>query len=419
MGPSAGPSDGASNGTPTGTPDPIAVPVETRPERAAARPDLRELLLEHQVRGEEKAVFDGPLWFDVRVTRTEVELLERLWAVDGDEGLLRLHAIAQEAIERSLDAYPPPEELRAKGLEKTLNLYLNDGHADAYRHVYGSARLAQEFGTDFAVSYTTAHEGGADNEPHREAMDVFNNALGLAIVAAHPKATREELDEEVRRRLFSGEALVQDADGAIEWSDRVAVGEHGHEPGHSTLRGLGLSTVVEPRVPPPWEPPAEGTLPAPDPLDWGDVLFRTENVDVSSSRGLRDYVDPLELVDYALPGTEGPRFALAPFGGGDDLLGDGGVAGIAFGGGTADSAFGHVEAPRFGFVEHGIELEPVEPPFSERFRSPRVPPLLLGAGGEAWSREAGAAQDGAQEAFGKDSRGDAALAPDGLAPGPA
>lgn len=105
-----------------------------------------------------------------------------------------------------------------------------DGHRDAFRHTYWNARLAQEFGRDWAHAFTTAHEGLPNNPAHREAMDLYNNALGIGIGAANPKATPEELSRLVLEAVAQGKTVVIDSGGQLQWSDRVPVGRHGLTP---------------------------------------------------------------------------------------------------------------------------------------------------------------------------------------------
>ncbi|MEV2224025.1 hypothetical protein AB0E01_29675 [Nocardia vinacea] len=40
--------------------------------------------------------------------------------------------------------------------------------------------MTQKFGEDWTESYTTSHEKIGGKPPHREAMDLYNNELGLA-----------------------------------------------------------------------------------------------------------------------------------------------------------------------------------------------------------------------------------------------
>ncbi|MFN3495913.1 MAG: DUF6973 domain-containing protein [Hydrogenophaga sp.] len=103
----------------------------------------------------------------------------------------------------------------------------NDGHRDAFRHSYWSARLTQEYGADWARAFTTAHEGLPGNTADREAMDLYNNSVGIQIAAANPRATPGQLADLVQQAVAKGNTVVIDASGNLEWSDRVALGQHG------------------------------------------------------------------------------------------------------------------------------------------------------------------------------------------------
>jgi hypothetical protein len=84
--------------------------------------------------------------------------------------------------------------------------------------------MTHRFGYDFARDYGIAHERLPDghNPAHREAMDLHNNEVGRRIATAHLGASAEELLELADQALQRGELLVIDADGHIQWSDRVA-----------------------------------------------------------------------------------------------------------------------------------------------------------------------------------------------------
>ncbi|MCU0763614.1 MAG: hypothetical protein MUF76_11780 [Hydrogenophaga sp.] len=114
----------------------------------------------------------------------------------------------------------------------------NDGHRDAFRHSYWSARLTQEYGADWARAFTTAHEGLPGNTADREAMDLYNNSVGIQIGAANPRATPEQLADLVQLAVTQGNTVVIDPSGNLEWSDRVGLGQH----------GLASSEVIAPHL---------------------------------------------------------------------------------------------------------------------------------------------------------------------------
>lgn len=99
---------------------------------------------------------------------------------------------------------------------------------DAYRHALAAAMLTSEFGGDFATDITTAHERnpnadalGDNNQPiagsgdAAEAMDLYNNAVGIAIAEANPGATQAELEAAIMAAYENGEFLTMDQDGNL------------------------------------------------------------------------------------------------------------------------------------------------------------------------------------------------------------
>lgn len=84
-----------------------------------------------------------------------------------------------------------------KALAEARRQYPNGGQhngtADAFRHCYWSALLARDIGADNAKAFTDAHEDYEGNPAGEKAMDLHNNAAGIAIGRAHPNATDQEL----------------------------------------------------------------------------------------------------------------------------------------------------------------------------------------------------------------------------------
>lgn len=117
----------------------------------------------------------------------------------------------------------------------------NDGHRDAFRHTYWSARLAQTYGADWARAFTTAHEGLPGNVADREAMDLYNNSIGIDIAMRNPGVSAEKLAELVGAAVGQGRMVVMDGSGAMAWSDHVRLGQH----------GLAPDVVIGPHLPTP------------------------------------------------------------------------------------------------------------------------------------------------------------------------
>lgn len=105
---------------------------------------------------------------------------------------------------------------------------LNDGHGDAFRHMYWNALMTQRYGAEWTENYGAAHEGLGANPPTREAMDLHNNAIGRQIAIDNPNASPEELQRLVHQRIKEGGAIVLDPNGQIAWSNQVEVDKNGH-----------------------------------------------------------------------------------------------------------------------------------------------------------------------------------------------
>jgi hypothetical protein len=190
-----------------------AIPVPTGAPRST-----EQILRDYQVRDDEMTDWEpwGPAgWFTdpIRVTRTEAELLDSLQWRRGLLGLNDFKGIKEQAYSASDDRFDGP------GGE--------DGHQDAFRHIYWNALLSRKFGEEFATAFATAHEGVPGNPADREAMDLYNNELGRRIARENPDASDAELQEIIMREIQSGHALVIDRNGELVFSDQVAVGHTG------------------------------------------------------------------------------------------------------------------------------------------------------------------------------------------------
>jgi hypothetical protein len=106
-----------------------------------------------------------------------------------------------------------------------------DNHNDAFRHVYWSAMLSREFGAEFAQQYTSAHETAPWNTmAGSEAMDLYNNRIGLALAAEHPDASPAELARLADEAVRGGRAVVIGPDGTPMFADTVVEGGTGRAP---------------------------------------------------------------------------------------------------------------------------------------------------------------------------------------------
>jgi hypothetical protein len=103
----------------------------------------------------------------------------------------------------------------------------NDGHIDAFRHAYCSARLTCEFGGAWAEQFASAHEGNDPGNVKTGGMDLHNNHVGCRIALANMGATPAQLADLVKSALERGELVVVDRSGELNWSNQVPIGHHG------------------------------------------------------------------------------------------------------------------------------------------------------------------------------------------------
>jgi hypothetical protein len=95
---------------------------------------------------------------------------------------------------------------------------------DAFRHAYWSARLARDFGPEFARQFTTAHEGNPDPGHYRavqERMDLYNNEAGREIAQANPGLGNDQLADRVEQAVRTGRTVGIKDKREIWSSDQV------------------------------------------------------------------------------------------------------------------------------------------------------------------------------------------------------
>lgn len=152
----------------------------------------------------------------VEVTASEAEMLD-------DLGLLAL----QDMKEMHDEAFQTADERFTKEDQ-------NDNHNDAFRHAYWNAIMTRRFGEDWARNYATAHEGRPDNTQPREAMDLYNNAVGRRIAEEHPDASDEEVADLIEQAVRDGDMVVVGPDGNLVWSNTI---QEGGETGDGAAQG--------------------------------------------------------------------------------------------------------------------------------------------------------------------------------------
>lgn len=231
------------------------------------RPDLAAVRRDYQVPDDALVTYrprlygaiDIPFTEGRQMTRTEGELLDRLTFDRGLVGLSGFRDIARDAFAQGERRYPDNAVAAGIPPDRAREWQGNDGHRDAFRHAYWSARLAQEYGPDWARAFTSAHEGLKGNWANREAMDLYNNSIGIRIGAANRHASPERIAELVEQAVSRGSTVVIDRNGELEWSDRVAAGQH----------GLSREDVIGPRMTTPGVVPTDhkstaALVPAPE-----------------------------------------------------------------------------------------------------------------------------------------------------------
>lgn len=219
--PSGGQPSGADN-TPTVNP----------PVNGTGRPDLNQVLHDYQMPNDPGGMIDwkpgAPLgWFtgSVNVTATEGKMLDGLSVFE-----LKDFSDIKDKAENTANAYYPSPQDKRGNFGSTADFVMwfhNDGHNDAFRHSYWNALMTKRYGADFTENFTNAHEGAPGNPADREAMDLYNNAVGRRIATENPNASDEQLAQLVQQAIQRGEMIVIDRNGNLAWSDGVSYGEHG------------------------------------------------------------------------------------------------------------------------------------------------------------------------------------------------
>ncbi len=164
------------------------------------------------------------------LTTTEGELLDNLSVDKGLIGLSNFRNIKDKAFEVSDREYPNPTTYPAHAGttdEERHNWANNDGHRDAFRHCYWNVLLTKKFGENWTEQFATAHEALPGNPAEREAMDLYNNEVGRQIARSNKGKSEEDLVNIVKNAVNSGRLLVINQLSNLEWSNNVALWEHG------------------------------------------------------------------------------------------------------------------------------------------------------------------------------------------------
>lgn len=171
----------------------------------------------------------------MRVTATEAELLDDLGPfemknVNDAKNAAYDEVAARYGDENGKDPHPGEFEF-------------NDDHADAFRHAYINALNSRDLGEDWTTDFWTAHERIPNNNPAREAMNLYNNEVGRRIARDNPLASDQELADLVEQAVADGEMVVINQDGELTPSNAIAPDQAGHPdpeteplPGHPQER---------------------------------------------------------------------------------------------------------------------------------------------------------------------------------------
>lgn len=217
-----------------------------------ARPDLDTVRTQYQVADDRMidyhprafGAIDIPFTSSVRMTRTEGQLLDQLTFDRGLLGLQQMSDIKDRAFSEGVRRFPDNPVPTGIPADRAREWQGNDGHRDAFRHAYWNALMTQQFGENWTRAFATAHEGGPGNPANREAMDLYNNEVGRSIGAANRNATPDQLANLVEQALNQGKLTVIDNAGNLEWSDRVARGQHGLAPSGTIAPAINTPGVV-------------------------------------------------------------------------------------------------------------------------------------------------------------------------------
>ncbi|ALN86252.1 hypothetical protein LC55x_2987 [Lysobacter capsici] len=285
------------------------------------RPDLANVRSTYQVADDQMIDYrprlygavDIPFTDSVKVTKTEGALLDKLTQDHGLMGLKDFDGMRKLAFSEGVARFPDNPLPATVPPDRAREWQGNDGHRDAFRHAYWNAQMAQKYGSQWSEAFATAHEGVPGNTANREAMDLYNNQIGRSIGAGHPNATPKELADLVEQSLNQGKLVVIDRNGQLEWSDRVAKGQHGLAPDEVIgphLRTPGVvstDTSISANTAPPAPGQPETRLAATDPSGSVERMRQdpmyAQVVAAMEAKGLRD--DGLAANFYAGATREG------------------------------------------------------------------------------------------------------------------
>lgn len=194
------------------------------------RPAIEDVLHNYQIQEDAMADFDAPSWCSLagqqRLTKTEVELLSKLpcWKFFLDNS-------GPPALTDMLNANDLARKWSKKAVPAGGDSYLGRGHGhrDALRHALWAALIAREFGPAWSHAFTAAHEAAWVNRVREqstiEAMDLYNNTIGVELILNAPHVTDRDLQDQLKTALEKGQLVVHNERGELAWSDDVPVAD--------------------------------------------------------------------------------------------------------------------------------------------------------------------------------------------------
>jgi hypothetical protein len=158
------------------------------------------------------------------IPKAEAQLFDDL---PGPWDVARVAKASEDAISVAKEAYRDPNGAFEDDDGTRYSERFADSHLDAYRHIYIAHRLAHDYGPEFAAKWSLAHERVPGNTGPAEAMDLYNDSIGLKIALEHPNASEQDVRQYIRQAIDGGQAIVINQQHQLAWSNDVPTGSTG------------------------------------------------------------------------------------------------------------------------------------------------------------------------------------------------